>query len=88
MINLEQLGINQEQLMLILQQSLARMAPQPTVQLPLANPVTPTASPGGRQSLSTPGPATAPMPGIPELHLTMECDDGLIYIPDDDLGDL
>ena len=74
--------------MQILQQSLARTAPQPTVQLPLANPVPPTASPGGRQSLATSGPTAAPMPAIPEVDLTIECDEGIIYIPDDDLNDL
>ena len=65
-------------------------APQPTAQLPLATP-TPsfgtssfsTATPGSQSSV-TPSPATVPTPTV---NLTMECDDGMILIPDDDLED-
>ena len=81
-INLDQLGVTQAQLMQLLQQ----MLPQPTVQLPLANP-TPSSfstATGGSQPSTVPSPATAPTPTI---NLMMECDDGMIHIPDDDLED-
>ena len=91
MISLDQLGVSQVQSMQLLQQLLPQpTVPQQTVQLPLATP-TPsfgtssfsTATPGS-QSSAIPSPATAP---TPTLNLTMECDDGMIHIPDDDLED-
>ena len=51
-------------------------APQPTAQLPLATPES--------QPSATPRPTTV---STPTVNLTMECDDGMILIPDDDLED-
>lgn len=87
-INLEQLGISQEQLLQLIQQTVANSQPQSTVQLPLASPVQ-SISPGDRRQsrkerITEP---TTPMAAILELDLTMECDDGLIHIPGDDLND-
>ena len=85
--------VTQEQLMRLFQQM--QGVPQLTVQLPLASPVPSfgtssfsTATPGSQsltsQSSTAPSPATVPTPAV---DLTMECDDGMIYIPDDDLDD-
>ena len=77
MISLDQLGVTQVQLMQLLQQLLPQpTGPQPTVQLPLAT--------SESQPTTTPRPTTGP---TPTLDLTMECDDGMILIPDDDLED-